>query len=849
MSKQTIENGATFELHRNKLNDMFTELYNFMSGAGAQLQAGTIALRDAINIPKIGTQVFVINDGDGKWALYQATSTGVGATFVKLSDPDLLNAVMSNAMIKVAYESNPDTNALTNALKLAYDNAVIAATNSVQKETGKSLLSDTEIARLLTLTAPIDSNLGLLKTTDTPPATGKHKGDVATAGTYTNFITAGATAVVFTAPELVDNFGYIYVVDNVATKSLVAKKGGEVTTLQLNNGLDKKIDKTIGKNKWNPVKVTPDTYLASNGAPFATVNANLSEFIPITEGQSLISNNTSSGLFNALYDVNFALISGSSVAGNLALVGTAVSKYARFSMAKTVVLPQVEEGTVKTTPVKFTNNFYVDDKFESYVGNLFLEGYEFSPTLQEGRYILPTGVFVNAAGVYTSKFIPIKNAKKIRLKNNSTGSTGYTTIYNSIGEIVRVVRTDSDLFEITFVEGEKYFVSGANAPTATTTLIVTILETNKALTVDTVNPNTNVRYVSLTGSDTTGDGSFEKPFSTMKKANAFVGKNGTVVMKNGVFWNPTLEYKEGVNYEGESKDGTVIILGQKITAAVAEPGYTKVLRCSSPYTYSVLFVNMFQYGTADENTVITNTDRLAIHNGLLTRCPITSKIKKVTSLALIESSPTPAYFWDGTNLFFSIKTGTNLTDNPIFVPPAERSSINIDLAISKITLLGAGLLVQSKKTVLTDVNVGCVNASNLTSQGGILELNFVNSFHSQNDGSGCVNYGLVREYNSWFHDNDDEGSSSHEISVQDSDNSVYEYNASAGIVNVHTCSAKINNAYFQGNVGGSVQFTPISTGGFNFLNARLINCVMQEAVNTLPVVANVKYLNCTYGGA
>jgi hypothetical protein len=100
------------------------KLYNLLSGAGAEITVANIAARNALNITSIGTRVFVTDDGDGKWALYRASQTGVSSNYVKLSDPDLLNAVMSAEMIKTAYESNPDTNAFTNALKTAYDAVV-----------------------------------------------------------------------------------------------------------------------------------------------------------------------------------------------------------------------------------------------------------------------------------------------------------------------------------------------------------------------------------------------------------------------------------------------------------------------------------------------------------------------------------------------------------------------------------------------------------------------------------------------------------------------------------------------------------------------------------------------------
>jgi hypothetical protein len=89
---------------------------------GSEVTVADIAARDAYDVLQLPTNIFVLDDGDGNWALYKATTTGVGATFVKLSDPDLLNAIMSASSIKSSYESNADTNAYTDAEKLKLSN-------------------------------------------------------------------------------------------------------------------------------------------------------------------------------------------------------------------------------------------------------------------------------------------------------------------------------------------------------------------------------------------------------------------------------------------------------------------------------------------------------------------------------------------------------------------------------------------------------------------------------------------------------------------------------------------------------------------------------------------------------
>lgn len=93
------------------------KLFDLIVSSLTEIKVGNIPERDNLNITKLPTNVFVIDDGDGRWALYKATSTGINASFVKISDPDLLNAVMSASQIKSAYESNPNTNAFSNVYK------------------------------------------------------------------------------------------------------------------------------------------------------------------------------------------------------------------------------------------------------------------------------------------------------------------------------------------------------------------------------------------------------------------------------------------------------------------------------------------------------------------------------------------------------------------------------------------------------------------------------------------------------------------------------------------------------------------------------------------------------------
>ncbi len=104
--------------------DTLQKLYNLLQLRAKQYNVATLAARNALSV-KIGDWVNVDDDGDGRWAIYRATSAGANAAYNKVSDPDLLNAVMSAAQIKAAYEGNANTNAFTNAL-LAKLNGIAA---------------------------------------------------------------------------------------------------------------------------------------------------------------------------------------------------------------------------------------------------------------------------------------------------------------------------------------------------------------------------------------------------------------------------------------------------------------------------------------------------------------------------------------------------------------------------------------------------------------------------------------------------------------------------------------------------------------------------------------------------
>lgn len=113
--------------------DTLEKLYALLSGNRTVHRADDIAGRDALTGVLVGDQVFVEDDGDTRWAIYMvvdATAPLSSTSFVKVSDPDLLNEALSAGQIKALYESNIDTNAFTDAEK-AYLAALLAGLDSL----------------------------------------------------------------------------------------------------------------------------------------------------------------------------------------------------------------------------------------------------------------------------------------------------------------------------------------------------------------------------------------------------------------------------------------------------------------------------------------------------------------------------------------------------------------------------------------------------------------------------------------------------------------------------------------------------------------------------------------------
>jgi len=99
---------------------------------GTRYRADDIAGRDALTGLDLADIVFVTDAGDGKWATYQPYAidgNGAGTAWTVMSDEDTYLNANTAASIKAAYESNPNTQAFTDAEKAKL--ALVSATSAI----------------------------------------------------------------------------------------------------------------------------------------------------------------------------------------------------------------------------------------------------------------------------------------------------------------------------------------------------------------------------------------------------------------------------------------------------------------------------------------------------------------------------------------------------------------------------------------------------------------------------------------------------------------------------------------------------------------------------------------------
>ena len=231
-------------------------------------------------------------------------------------------------------------------------NAGIVDAEQSNKQVYNKSQVDQKVSNIL-----LSNNLGLINLTDTPPATGKYRGDVATAGTYTNFKDLSGVALVFTQPEIDENFCSIYVSDNICTKVITEKRLPVVENITQSQTTFAEEILIFGKNRFNKLTVTPNKYVNPSTGELLDNNAYFaSDYINVTDLQG------KDVVLSYLFHISFytkkdatGYISGREYGpANIEVPNSA--KYCRFSIADSFPLDifQFEAGSIATFYENYT---------------------------------------------------------------------------------------------------------------------------------------------------------------------------------------------------------------------------------------------------------------------------------------------------------------------------------------------------------------------------------------------------------------------------------------------------------------------------------------------------------------
>lgn len=123
---------ARSNLQVNSIDEVDAKIAAAKLALGTRYIVENISARNALVDLDLADTVFVTNAGDNGWAIYQpgaVDETGVGSSWITLNDEASFINANSASAIKAAYESNPDTNAFTDAEKDKL--ALISATTAI----------------------------------------------------------------------------------------------------------------------------------------------------------------------------------------------------------------------------------------------------------------------------------------------------------------------------------------------------------------------------------------------------------------------------------------------------------------------------------------------------------------------------------------------------------------------------------------------------------------------------------------------------------------------------------------------------------------------------------------------
>jgi len=327
------------------------------------------------------------------------------------------------------------------------------------------------------------------------------------------------------------------------------------------------------------------------------------------------------------------------------------------------------------------------------------------------------------------------------------------------------------------------------------------------------------------GKDLLGNGSIENPFKTIGRANDMAKGQGFIIPSDGDYFDDlTFDLKRNIKIA--KNHNARFIYGERITSANLINGSTKVY--SIPHTAisgSTAHITFWQHDVNDDEALIPTNK---VHTLQYGRTHFMEHLKCTykSSIAELENSDSSRsyWFWSLGVLYFTIKDGTNLNDNPLVIPSkGDKTTFNHCIAdgrvgtnviIDGMTILYAPIDFKYTEFITKRIKGGCVSSFFFVHYGFCKNSQLIDvevfgvrpnvagvgdglNAHSQSTTNTLETD--ITVINPYLHDNYDDGISWHVNCKTDIDGGLIERNqngvtpASGGFGTLSNCIIRDNN--------------------------------------------------------
>ena len=370
--------------------------------------------------------------------------------------------------------------------------------------------------------------------------------------------------------------------------------------------------------------------------------------------------------------------------------------------------------------------------------------------------------------------------------------------------------------------------------------------------ITTDNEKLSIVYVDEANGDDNYSGiALESAFKTFEKAFSVIADNATIVLRGDIhqrFNIKTNSTQQSLRLIGVSGQLNRIIGGKAINSATLVEGNVYSVQLDSFNTDEQF--KLFQHEAADENTLITDTDRHPLQRGKQYRCESSMLVRK-TSLNDVQTASELSFYYDEDSklLYFKIKAGTNLTDNPIYIPAGSANVYGNDgtvkFEMSGIESWYAAISVtKCHNGKISDCAAKYAYGNGAFSMGNSIGLELIrceaarafsgtttgDGFNAHSD-TGSINTASKRTsftmIDCWSHDNNDDGYSDHEGCEVTIIGGLFENNVKGGLTPSYGAHDKYIGCYVRNNTNGGIYHVGQTSDGGIGGQTECFDCVSE----------------------